>query len=303
MPEGHTLHRLAAEFNEHFRGRMTESSSPQGRFTVEAAKIDGTVMADADAYGKHLFLEFGEHTAHVHLGLAGKVAFTGGPTPYVFGAIRWRLSSAEPQNNQKAREVGSTADQGEPENNQKAREGGWTADLRGPAACELVTPGEIDALLARLGPDPLRADADPDLAWHRISRSRVPIAALLMDQRIAAGVGNIYRAELLYRHRVDPMMPGRLLKHREWQGMWDDLVPLMNTGVRTGRIDTVRPEHEPEAMGREPRADRHGGEVYVYRRAGQRCLVCGTLVRIAELAGRNLFWCPGCQRRTRRTAR
>ncbi|MDQ2844843.1 MAG: Fpg/Nei family DNA glycosylase, partial [Actinomycetota bacterium] len=96
---------------------------------------------------------------------------------------------------------------------------------------------------------------------------------------------------------------GRLLKHREWQGMWDDLVALMSTGVRTGRIDTVRPEHEPEAMGREPRADRHGGEVYVYRRAGQRCLVCGSMVRIAELAGRNLFWCPGCQRRTRRTAR
>ncbi|MGI8415439.1 MAG: Fpg/Nei family DNA glycosylase [Nakamurella sp.] len=319
MPEGHTLHRLAAEYNEHFRGRVTESSSPQGRFTVEAAKIDGRVMADADAYGKHLFLEFGEHTVHVHLGLAGKIAFTGGRLPEVVGAVRWRLTStesdteaerennqrarevgsAEPDNNQTAREVGSA----EPDNNQKTREGGWTADLRGPAACELVTPGEVDALLARLGPDPLRADADPELAWQQVSRSRVPIAALLMDQRIAAGVGNIYRAELLYRHRVDPMMPGRLMKHREWQTMWEDLVGLMNIGVRTGRIDTVRPEHEPESMGREPRADRHGGEVYVYRRAGQRCLVCGSMVRTLELAGRNLFWCPGCQRRTRRTAR
>ena len=58
--------------------------------------------------------------------------------------------------------------------------------------------------------------------------------------------------------------------------MWADLVELMAEGVRTGRIDTVRPEHTPEAMGRPPRVDDHGGEVYVYRRTGQPCLVCGS---------------------------
>lgn len=301
MPEGHTLHRLAAEYTQHFRGRMTRSSSPQGRFTVEAAKIDGKVMADADAYGKHLLVEFGEHTVHVHLGLLGKVAFTQGAVQRPVGAVRWRLSTddaPEVRGFEGGYELASAAN-----SHPQTREGGCTADLRGPAACELVTPGEIDALLARLGPDPLRADANPDIGWQRISRSRIPIAALLMDQRIAAGVGNIYRAELLYRHRMDPMMEGRLLKHREWQSMWDDLVGLMRTGFTTGRIDTVRPEHEPGAMGRAPRVDRHGGEVYVYRRAGQRCLVCGNRVRTAEFVGRNLYWCPGCQRRTRRKVR
>ena len=79
--------------------------------------------------------------------------------------------------------------------------------------------------------------------------------------------------------------------------MWDDLVALMEYGVLTGRIDTVRPEHEPEAMGRPPRVDDHGGEVYVYRRHGQPCLVCGSTVRTKILEGRNLFWCPTCQRR------
>ena len=116
-----------------------------------------------------------------------------------------------------------------------------------------------------------------------------------MDQGVFAGVGNIYRAEVLYRHRLDPFRPGRTLRRGQFDAVWADLVELMAEGVRTGRIDTVRPEHLPEAMGRPPREDRHGGEVYVYRRAGQPCLVCGRRVRITELAGRNLYWCTRCQ--------
>ena len=71
----------------------------------------------------------------------------------------------------------------------------------------------------------------------------------------------------------------------------------MRAGVASGRIDTVRPEHTPQAMGRPARVDRHGGEVYVYRRAGQRCLVCDTPIEQRTVAGRHLFWCPRCQRR------
>lgn len=123
-----------------------------------------------------------------------------------------------------------------------------------------------------------------------------------MDQAVLAGVGNVYRAELLFRHRIDPLRPGNTLRVGQWQAMWDDLVVLMREGVRTGRIDTVRPEHTPEAMGRPPRRDDHGGEVYVYRRTGQPCHVCGSTVRTSELQGRNLFWCPRCQPRFRSRA-
>jgi len=157
-------------------------------------------------------------------------------------------------------------------------------------------------LIARLGPDPLRADADPMRAWARISRSQRPIGDLLMDQAILAGVGNVYRAEVLFRHRMHPLRPGRTLRVGQWRAMWDDLVVLMAEGVETGTIDTVRPEHTPEAMGRPPRADDHGGEVYVYRRAGQACLVCGSPVRTEILVGRNLFWCAHCQPRFRSRA-
>jgi formamidopyrimidine-DNA glycosylase len=258
---------LATELSTAFGGRVVSSSSPQGRFGEGAARVDGHVLEGAEAWGKHLLVTFAGSAdqVHVHLGLYGSWVI--GPERPVVGQVRWRVTTA-------------TA----------------TADLRGPTACELLDPGAVEALLARLGPDPLRADADPDRAWQRISTSRTSVAALLMDQRVLAGVGTVYRAELLFRHRIDPETPGRELDRAVWEAMWADLIALMRTGERTGRIDTVLPEHEPEAMGREPRVDDHGGEVYVYRRAELPCLVCGTSIRRRELAGRNLFWCPSCQR-------
>ena len=273
MPEGHVTHRLADTISADFAGHVVTSTSPQGRFADEAARITGRVLASGEAYGKHLFVRFNglEERVHVHLGLAGKLQFGAGDPPVPVGAIRWRMAGDHSY-----------------------------ADLRGPAACELLRPDGVTTLLARLGPDPLRPDADPEVGWQRVRRSSMSIAALLMDQRVAAGVGNIFRAEVLYRHRIDPMMAGRLLRRAEWDAIWDDLVELMHAALAIGRIDTVRPEHMPEAMGRPPRVDRHGGEVYVYRRTGQRCHVCGSVVRTAELAGRNLFWCPGCQRKSRR---
>ncbi len=267
MPEGHTLHRLAADLSGSFAGQAVVSSSPQGRFAAEAARLDGRLLSETEAFGKHLFVSFADvpEQVHIHLGLYGSFAISSGVGRPVVGQVRWRL------------------------------EAGSTADLRGPNTCELLAPPEVDAILARLGPDPLRPDADPDRAWHRIHKSSVSIAALLMDQSVLAGVGNVYRAEVLFRQGIAPMTAGRRIPRVRWQAMWDDLVMLMRVGVERGRIDTVRPEHEPEAMGRDPRADDHGGEVYVYRRDDQGCLVCDTPIRRRVIAGRNLFWCPSCQ--------
>ncbi len=270
MPEGHTLHRLAGELNATFARLPIRSSSPQGRFQAGAAQVDTLVLTEAEAFGKHLFVRFAElpDEVHIHLGLYGRVTFTPTAPIPVTGAVRWRLENVES-----------------------------TADLRGPTVCELLDPDAVDRLLARLGPDPIRADADADRAWERIRVSRSPIATLLMDQSVVAGVGNIFRAEVLFRLGIDPYRPGKSLSKNTWQALWDDLVGLMSRAVSVGRIDTVRPEHEPEAMGRSPRVDGHGGEVYVYRRALMGCLVCGAEVSTAILAGRNLFWCPQCQPR------
>lgn len=272
MPEGHTLHRLARDLNRLFAGHAVRASSPQGRFADGAALLDGRVLEKADAYGKHLFVRFeGDLHLHVHLGLYGTFEHaalddeTGEPPP-PRGQVRLRLAT-------------STA----------------YADLRGANRCALVTRAERALVVAGLGPDPLRRSGDGSAAYERISRSRRGVGARLMHQEVVAGVGNVYRAELLFRHGVDPFLEGRRLPRARWDAMWTDLRALMRVGVRTGRIDTTRPEHRPRAMGRPPRKDRHGGDVYVYRRAGEACYVCGTEIRTTVVEGRNLFWCPACQ--------
>ena len=265
MPEGHTLHRLARLHQRRYAGKPVAVTSPQGRFS--ASLVDGRKLVRAEAHGKHLFHVYGpDAIVHVHLGLYG--TFTESPLPVLLpvGQVRMRM-------------VGETH---------------WT-DLRGPTACEVLNKDEVKAIRDRLGPDPLRKDADPDRAYERIIRSKQSLAVLLMDQKILAGVGNVYRAEVLFRHNVNPQLTGNKVSRELSDTLWDDLVVLMKDGAKVGQINTVRPEHLPKAMGRAPRVDRHGGEVYVYRRAGEPCLICGTEVLTTELAARNLFWCPACQ--------
>ena len=261
MPEGHTLHRLARAHRRHYVGAPVAVSSPQGRFAAAAALVDGRVLERAEALGKHLFHGYGpDLVVHVHLGLYGTFSEQPLPVQPAQGQVRMRL-------------VGATH---------------WS-DLRGPTACELITDVEVDALRARLGPDPLRRDADPERARARVCRSRAPIATLLMDQSVLAGVGNVYRAEVLFRQRLDPMRPGRDLEAQGWDAVWVDLVALMRDGLRRGRIATLRPEHRRRGV---PGSREH----YVYRRTGLPCLVCGTPVASAALGGHNLYWCPYCQR-------
>lgn len=267
MPEGHTIHRLAGRHREMFAGRRVRVSSPQGRFAAGAAALDGTVLRDVEAYGKHLLYHFARGaTLHVHLGLIGFFTDGPAPAPAPTGQVRLRLANRR-----------------------------YWADLRGPTACELFNPAEVEALRGRLGEDPLRDDADPEAVYRRIARSRRSVAALLLDQSVVAGPGLVYVSEVLFRAGIAPTRPGDRLSAHEWGQLWEDLRELMKEGVASGRIDTVHSRHMPEAMGRAPRRDRHGGEVYVYRRAGQPCLICGTEVRRAGLAGRNSYWCPSCQ--------
>ncbi|HEX7189114.1 MAG TPA: DNA-formamidopyrimidine glycosylase family protein [Actinomycetes bacterium] len=262
MPEGHTVHRNAREHRARFGGVPLSVTSPQGRFAEGAALLDGFPLDATDAYGKHLFLGFpGDRWLHVHLGLYGSWTFGPSPAPPARGALRLRLEG-----------------------------NGSYADLRGPTACEVWTPVEKSVLQARLGPDPLRRRPSGERGWERLSRSRTPVGQLLMDQSVVAGVGNVYRAEILFRAAVSPYRAGNLVLRSEWDGLWADLVALMRAGLRTGRIVTTRPSHRSRG-GRIRQEDAQ----YVYRRTGLPCRVCGTPVATEPMAGRNLFWCPSCQ--------
>ncbi|MGB3485635.1 MAG: DNA-formamidopyrimidine glycosylase family protein [Mycobacterium sp.] len=267
MPEGHTLHRLARLHQRRFGRAPVRVGSPQGRFTDGAAAVDGRTLQKADAWGKHLFHHYdGGRVVHVHLGLYG--TFTEFPAvdieeiPDPVGQIRMRMIGTE-----------------------------YGTDLRGPIVCEVIEEGEVVEVVARLGPDPLRKDADPAPAWARITKSRRTIGALLMDQTVLAGVGNVYRNELLFRHHIDPFRPGVTITSDEFTAMWADLVDLMNVGLRRGKIVVVRPEDDHGAPSYRPGRPR----TYVYRRALEPCRICSAPIKTVELEGRNVFWCPTCQ--------
>jgi len=267
VPEGHTLFRLARDQSALFAGRPVHVTSPQGRFEAGAALLDGRVLDGVSSYGKHLFARFGADVLHVHLGLYGTYTGGTGAPPPPRGALRMRWVADGPDG-----------------------DGVWT-DLRGPTACEVLSEPDVDAILGRLGPDPLRPRPDAGRALRRIVASRTPVGALLMDQSVLAGVGNVYRAELLFRHGVSPFRPGRGIDPDLWARMWADLVTLMRSGVRMGRIVTTRPEHRSRRRGAVDLEDAR----YVYRRTGLPCRICATEVRTEVMVGRNLYWCPVCQ--------
>jgi endonuclease-8 len=262
MPEGHTIHRIAREHRAHFVGDDIRVSSPQGRF-IDAERLDGRSLRSVEAYGKHLFYEFdGRRYVHVHLGLFGKVRTAAQPAPSPVSTVRMRLAVPD-----------------------------WYADLIGPTRCQLIGGDQRTMLLARLGPDPLRRAQDPERAWRRIAKSSQPIGALLMDQSVVAGIGNVYRAEFLFRARLDPFRPGVDVEHEQWLGIWQDALVLMRAGVKSGRIVTTELA-DREHLSRIARAtDAH----YVYGRTGMWCRRCHTPIRSTEMAGRNLYWCPTCQ--------
>lgn len=298
MPEGHVIHRLARELNREFQGQVLRVTSPQGRFAREAAALNGSRLTRAEAWGKHLFLDFdvpdfsagaqpgaraAEHIVHIHLGLIGTFHIEPyQPGPPV-GQVRLHVHRIDAEGGEDMCTWGNV----------------FAANLRGPQWCRLITDEEKDIAVAELGADPLRSDQanEQTLAevMDKVSRTRRTIGSLLMDQKFYAGVGNIYRAEVLFRLGISPERKGAELASEENKAIWADLVTLMKDGEAAGRIDTVREEHTPEAMGRQPRKDDHGGEVYVYRRAGQPCYICGTEVAERVVEGRNLFWCPTCQ--------
>jgi endonuclease-8 len=333
VPEGHSVHRITRQFERNFVGHVVRASSPQGRFAQGAADLDGRRVTDARAVGKQMFLGFeGDRWLRVHLGMYGAWDFAGdirmdatiasangrmgqtnqrgtfldGPNPDAvvldsagensitsIGAprrTRLRMSESE--------KAGAELTSFPPEPIGQVRVRLLTetvvADLRGPTACEVLDPAQVEAIVARLGPDPL---LDPGAASEErftsvVRRKPTPIGLLLMDQNVVAGIGNVYRAELLFRARLNPHTPGRLVPDEAVRGLWRDWARLLAIGVETGQMmtmDDLDPEAYRAAMA--SREDRH----WVYKREGLPCRVCGTNIVLEEMGARKLYWCPRCQ--------
>lgn len=257
MPEGHTLHRLAGELLE-LVGERVAASSPQGRFP--AAEIDGAVVDGVEAYGKHLLVDLRDApTVHVHLGMRGMLLRFAPVTGAPMRQVRLRLATPEVA---------------------------W--DLVAPSTCELLDAAGRARLLTGLGPDPLRPDADAGEARRRLQGFRGGVGAALMDQSVLAGVGNVYRAEILHALGMAPDRPASRVTDVEFEALWSRLRLMMGRGVEDGRIITV---DVPAG------ADRLAVPEAVARRVYKRdaCADCGTPVLTTTVRGRTLYACPRCQ--------
>lgn len=271
MPEGHTIHRAARLHRRALRGRPVRADSPQGRFAAGAAALDGCTLLDVEAHGKHLFYRWSSgDTLHVHLGLFGKFRTVARqhpdePLPPTTPGTRLRLVADD-----------------------------LVLQLAGPTDCSLMDPVEEDRVKARLGPDPLRSDADPEAMWAALRRRRIPIGAALLDQSVVSGIGNVYRCELLYVIGAWPGRPARELERDEFDALWSAGERFLRAGERSGRIITVDPtDVGARSAARLPAGKRH----YVYRRTGLPCRRCATPVERWEVAARWMYACPVCQPR------
>ena len=321
MPEGHSVHRIARQFRLHFLNKPLTVTSPQGRFAAGAAELDGHRMIVARAVGKQLFLEFDNGLwLRVHLGLYGAWDFAGDITAdATVASAGGRMGQTNQRGtilDQDAAED-SNASIGAPRRTRlrmseqekveapidefppppigavrvRILADDAVADLRGPTACEVLTPEQVELAIAKLGPDPLVDDtAEAEERFVAVVRKKpTPIALLLMDQSVVSGIGNVYRAELLFRARLEPHTPGRLVPEETVRALWRDWAHLLTIGVETGQMltmDDLDPESYRKALAH--RDDRH----WVYHREGLPCRICGTHIAMEELGGRKLYWCP-----------
>ncbi len=303
-------------------------SSPQGRFVEGAALLSGHIMTDAVAVGKQMFLEFDNGLwLRVHLGLYGAWDFAG---DIVMDATIASANGRMGQTSQRGTDLSVAVLDSEGENSLssigaprrtrvrmseqekvlnhletfppepvgqvRARllTDSVCADLRGPTACEVLRPDQVEAQIQKLGPDP-ELDDGPEAEERfvgRILKTATPIGKLLMDQSVVSGIGNVYRAEILFRARINPHAPGKSLSDEAVRSLWKDWAHLLHIGVATGQMMTMDDlEGDSYTAAMKNRADRH----WVYKREGLPCRVCGTHITLEEMSARKLYWCPRCQ--------
>ena len=264
MPEGHTIHRLARDHARDLVGHTIAARTAQERFREGAQRVDGTVITRVEAWGKHLFhvLDSGQRL-HVHLGLIGKWFRRAGPTvPELTPTTRLRL---------------------------EAPEAGIAWDLTGPMTCAVIDPDQHRAVVTKLGPDPLRRNADPERGWHKIRSSTKSIGLLVMEQDVIAGIGNVYRSELLNIVGIDPRRPGNQMTRGEFDDLWAETVRQLRLGMRRNKIVTRSASELTKPIAKLAKAE----GLYAYKR--EHCGRCHTELDVYPIGGRTTWSCPSCQ--------
>ena len=255
VPEGDTLHKIAARLRPALVGaELRRFEAPR---LVGPRPMVGAPIESVDAVGKNLMVAFGDGVV-----LQTHLRMTGSWHLYALGD-RWR----------------------KPAHLMRARIGvdGWDAVcFSAPVVRTHLGTARADESVAHLGPDLCRDDADLDVAVERMAvlcDSATTIAEALLDQRVASGIGNVYKSEVLWAHRVDPFLPVTDIDIGSRRALLDTASRLLRANLTTGRRQTVP------------------GGLAVYGRVRRPCRRCGTPIRSRRhgVQARSTYWCPRCQ--------
>jgi endonuclease-8 len=244
MPEGDSLHRAARRLQALVGERVAvETPHPRAASALAAERLDGRRLEAVEAVGKNLLLSFeGGLVLRSHLRMSG----------------RWQMLERGAEKHGKPWLVLTGAE--------------WEAVLWNGPVLELTTRGT-----RRLGPDIL-ADP-PDLAGMVIrlrgEHQRRELGDALLDQRLVAGIGNVWKAESLWRAQLSPWLRLEQVSDEELERVLGEAARLMRAALES-----------------------NGGNRVVYKRAGRPCPRCGTPIRSRGQGDDNriAYWCPGCQR-------
>ena len=260
MPEQPEVERAAARLREALVGRRlraVDALHPAVRRTLDdavAASLAGRTIVAVERRGKHQLLRLDDgRTLHVHFRMAGD----------------WDIGRVDGPLPRHARAVLTGDD-------------GTRVALVDPRALSSIVVLDVGAALPALGPEADDPALDAPALRAALARRRGPIKPVLLDQRVLAGVGNIYAAEALWHARIDPRASAAALGPAR--------VERLLEGIRTALADGARA------------ATRYGGDVdgaslAVYGREGEPCRRCGATIRRMVQAGRSTYYCPRCQRR------
>lgn len=262
VPEGDSLFRLAAKLRPYLTGKVLARVAFPTK-ALDAERLQGKRVTAVEAQGKNLLVRCEDGTTlHVHLRLTGRFRVV------PLWDKRGEATASVVLETDRARVVGRDVP---------------VVRVLGAAALRR------DPRLRALGPDPLASTFDAERAVANVrALAHTAIGEALLDQRAIAGLGNVYKSEVLFRAKLDPFAPVRALDDETLAALVDDAAKLL-------QFNAAR-----QAKGSRERITRTSGPrsptgQSVYGRTGRPCFDCDTPIRSASQGGRTTYWCPNCQ--------